>query len=104
MATAPNTAISYAFRAAVALNVMSLIVLTFVLRNTLVGRPHVVVAVGLIILMVIEVVLFTIDMATRTVERRKRAKLIDFWIGCIWFVSLGFLFMNSLRGGEVLLR
>jgi hypothetical protein len=104
MATTLNTPISYAFRAAVALNVAFLFVLTFVLRDTIVGRPHLIVAVCLSILMVMEVVLFIIDMSTPAVAARKHAKLIDFWIGCIWFISLGFLFMNSLHNREIPLR
>ena len=94
-----NTVVSRAFRTAVAVHFACLFVLFFVMRWTLVGAPHYVVAVILTVLMGVIAVLFVADMVTRGDESRGRAKLLDGIVGCIWFAVVGFLLMNSLRAG-----
>jgi len=94
-----NTAISYGFRTAVAVHFACLFVLIFVMRRTLVGVPHYVVAVVLTILMAVIAVLFVAAMATRKDERRGHSKLVDGVVGCVWFAVVGFLFVNSFRAG-----
>ena len=95
-----NTMLSYAFRAAVGVHFACLYVLIFVLRKTLAGAQHYAVAVALTLLMAAVVALFVADMATRTDEERQNSKFIDGVIGLIWFATVAFLSMNSLRAGD----
>ncbi len=92
-----NTAISYAFRTAVAVHFACLFVLFFVLRWSLVAVR--IVPAVLSILMAVVGVLFVADMATRKDEGRGQSKLVDAIIGCVWFVVVAFLLMNSCRTG-----
>ena len=91
--------VSMMFRILVALHLLSLYVLTFVMKTTVFGFWHVVVAAGLTFLMFSIVTLFVWDMATPQEMSSKSTKLIDGLLGAGWLCIVGFLVMNSLRSG-----
>ena len=92
-----NTLFSYAFRASVAVHILSLGVLFFVLRNTFVGLPHVLIEIALTVMMALVAVLFVADMVTRRAETRSYSKAFDAVVGGLWCAFVTWLILLSLR-------
>ncbi len=94
-----NTISSYGFRAAVAIHLLSLVVLYFVVPITFLGTPHFFIGIWLTVLMAAILLLFIADMSTSVYEKRGRAKLVDVVIGVVWLCVVGPLLANNIRTG-----
>jgi len=83
----------------VVVHLLCLYGLFFVMRDTLFGFWHGVIATGLTLLMITIVALFIWDMTIARNGSPKSAKLIDGLLGGGWLCLVGFLMLNSIRRG-----